>query len=383
VARVFVLLASEGTNDIRAWAFFADAILSNGLLETYRQHPLFNHPPVMGLFAAAILRLFPHDLRTFELLFKCLPFVADLAIAALVGRIAFERGSSRASSIGVAVAYLWSPVAILIAAHHGNTDPLLAAICLLAAWMAEDRRRAFWSGLILGAAINVKLVAVLLVLPLLLHHRKPRPALFFLAGLSLGVLPFLPIFLHAWPEFYRNAIAYNSNLENWGIPFLLLQMAQLGPLHAAASAALAVYRLILGRFLIEAGAIVIGLAGSWVPTLRAVDKAAMTLSLFLVLCPGFGVQYCIWPLPLLFASSLRHAIAYSIAGGVFLFVTYLHFWNGGLPAYSLFTTRYPLGAAIFGLLAWVVLIDFLKDRVQFALAGWGQAKRLGAVQIEA
>ena len=51
VASFVLLVCSTGTNDITNWEKFATAIQSDGLGQLYADQKLFNHPPLMGIFA--------------------------------------------------------------------------------------------------------------------------------------------------------------------------------------------------------------------------------------------------------------------------------------------------------------------------------------------
>ncbi len=101
--------------------------------------------------------------------------------------------------------------------------------------------------------------------------------------------------------------------------------------------------------------------------LDAVEAAALVMAGFLLLTPGFGIQYSVWVVPLLFAAAPRSAAAYSATGGVFAFLVYLDYWSGGFPARSDFHDRYAVAAALFGFWAWVVLLGFARNSLRVAL----------------
>src|SRR4029077_19868160 len=60
-----------------------------------------------------------------------------------------------------------------------------------AVWMADSKRRPLLAGLVLGAAVNVKLLPGLFVLPMLLLCRSWREFLRIFVGLAIMSLPFL------------------------------------------------------------------------------------------------------------------------------------------------------------------------------------------------
>jgi hypothetical protein len=354
--RVLVLGLSEGSNDIRTWETFAKSISEGGVLGTYLTMPGFNHPPLAGYYAELAAAVARATGAPFAPVFKIGPFVADLVVAGLLFR--FRRPAGRVAATAAAAAYLWSPVAILVTAHHGNTDTVLAALILAAAVLA-DRGHPVAAGLALGGAVNVKIVALLLVPVLALHFDTWRARLRLGGALAVGAVPFLPVVLYAWPAFSRNAVQYNSNLDHWGVPLFLLVLQPVQHAEAAATAALAWF-LPAGRYLILLGVGLVAWRGRS-GRRPAVEKGAAAMALMLVLAPGFGVQYAIWVLPVLMAASPRHAWPYGLTAGAFLFIVYLHFWNGGVPILSWFSSRLPLGGALFGVLAWGVQVSYLAS----------------------
>lgn len=373
-ARVAVVLLSTGSNDIFTWFQFVVSIRDDGLIETYRRIQGFNHPPLMGLYARLAGEV---NLRTgafFPYVYKIGPVVADLGVAALLWRFWRARGRSAVEAAAIVCAYLWSPIAILVAAYHGNTDSILAAAMLAAAVTAIGGRSPFVAGLVLGAAINVKIVAVFLIPPLWAQQRGRRSVVRYGSGLAVAALPFVPVLLLAGREFYRNAIAYNSSLEHWGVQLMLLQGEQMRHVANLAATAVDVYSA-AGRWIILGASLAMAALGRRGARINAVEAAALTMAGFLLLTPGFGIQYAVWVVPLLFAVAPRSAVAYSLVGGAFAFAVYLSYWTGTWPARSVFINRYAMAPALFGFWAWLVLLRFVRARLAAAL--WPPAPPTG------
>jgi hypothetical protein len=55
LVRIVVAGIGHGTNDAFIWQRFAEHIDAHGLAATYRALPRFNHPPLMGFLAQAVL----------------------------------------------------------------------------------------------------------------------------------------------------------------------------------------------------------------------------------------------------------------------------------------------------------------------------------------
>jgi 4-amino-4-deoxy-L-arabinose transferase-like glycosyltransferase len=378
LARAALLAVSEGSNDMRTWLEFAERISRNGVGELYDNHPFFNHPPLMGLFASAAYRLSSWSGLRFEWLFKLPMLLADLGTALLLyGRY---RPASKRRAAGAFALFCCNPAAILITAYHGNTDSLCASLMLLAA-VSMDGRRALGSGLALAASINVKLVPVLLIAPLLACVRDRKQAAQFLFGLALGVIPFVPYLLWHYAGFYAHALAYRSQKGIFGITFLTQQLAGLNHLGPVGKA--------LTRFWGGAGTLVVlgwplALAAlrrlRW-PQASACELGAATLLAFLVFAPGFGIQYLVYPAGLLFAVSLGSGACLGVVSGVHAFVLYASLWTGGVPYYSDFFIGQPPGALTLGLCTWILAGSILYQLMRRLRARVGPGPVRGRVAV--
>ena len=110
---------------------------------------------------------------------------------------------------------------------------------------------------------------------------------------------------------------------------------------------------------------ILGASGWNVYTARwnAYQLGAIGCALFLVLTPGFGVQYLIYVCPLLFAVSLGWAIGYATLAGVFAGLVYYSFWDHTVPVRSWLNTDVPMPVALVGLLVWMLLIAVLLQHL--------------------
>jgi hypothetical protein len=66
------------------------------------------------------------------------------------------------------------------------------------------------------------------------------------------------------------------------------------------------------------------------PKPRIFEQWGASLLLFLLVTPGFGIQYLYWVTPWVVALGARAAALLYITSGVFMFATYTY-WSGGLP----------------------------------------------------
>jgi len=361
-ARFTLALLSIGSNDGAAWHRFGEEVSRFGLLRTYQIDPDFNHPPLPAYWAAAVVKIVGAgddlgDIWIFSIVFKLPAILADCAGICLLWQI-WRGRIGRAGAWVVAALFALSLDAILVSGYHCNTDPVFVSLCLLAVYLMEDRGRPFWGGFALGAAINVKIIPVLLVPPLLLSCRRWRDLAWFLAGMAPWVLPFLPPLVLAHEHFVDNALSYNSVLDRWGVNFFVLfGRPAFNPNAPGGHFALWYYwharYLIVGW--IGVWAVVARLAGRW----GRYELAAVTFAIFLVLTPGFGVQYTVLVGLLLFAVRVDVATVYGLVAGLFLGAVYAAFRVGGVPLYSEWRSLIPPVPAFLGLMTWLLLVYFL------------------------
>ena len=362
ITRLALALVSIGSNDAAAWHRFGEEVSRFGLLRTYQIDPDFNHPPLPAYWAAAAVRIVGPgdnlgDIWIFSIVFKLPAILADCAGIYLLWWI-WRRRIEPAGAWVVAALFALSLDAILVSGYHCNTDPVFVSLCLLAVYLMEDRGRPFWGGFALGAAINVKIIPVLLVLPLLLSCRRWRDLAWFIAGMAPWVLPFLPPLLLAHKGFVDNALSYNSVLDRWGVNFFVLfGRPAFDP--SAAGGRFALWYYWHARYLIVAliglWAVVARLSGRW----GRYELAAVTFAIFLVLTPGFGVQYTVLVGLLLFAVRVDVATVYGLVAGLFLAAVYAAFRIGPVPLYSEWRSVIPPVPAFLGLMTWLLLVYFL------------------------
>ena len=218
--RVMLLFVTFGSNDIVTWERFGRQIADWGVLDEYQRGLRFNHPPLMGLWSRTAVWVADHTGIRFSVIFKLLPLTADVLGLWLIYALAKKHGGELHAWRAAAV-FSTSLVSIVITGHHGNTDSACAMLTLAAVALLADGRRPFLAGLALAAALNVKLIPLLLLPAVALLLPDVRTMLRFGAGLTLGLTPFLPPVLFVWQAFYRNAIAYQPRTLWWGIHYVL------------------------------------------------------------------------------------------------------------------------------------------------------------------
>jgi len=347
LARLVVWWTTIGSNDVIGWARHAESVGRIGLAETYRTVRLYNHPPLAGLYAMWALDSANQDVLVFARLLKLPALLGEALAMVLLARLGGMR---------LAALYALLPAPILVAAYHGNTDTLYAALALLAA-VAFDRKHHAVAGLAMAAALNVKLIPLVLVPLFLISAPTWRALLRFGAALALGALPYVPSLLAAGAAMHRNMVAYNSSADEWGF-LALLNDAERAPATQALAAPLKAAVLSLGRYLIMGGAVALAIASRLRLRLSLLQQAAVTSGLFLFFAPGFGIQYIAFPAPLILAVDATAGVFWGLASGAFaasLYGSYLVPRAPGEPLYSSFTAPFPGWCPEVGVVAWAGL----------------------------
>jgi hypothetical protein len=352
VLRLLVWAVSQGSNDIRTWYVFSLNIDLYGLESTYYDQPLFNHPPLMGLWSWLALSWSEASGLAFPLVFKLPSLVAEVVTGIVLFSV-YQRRGQTLNACAAFAAYGLSLSCIAISSYHGNTDALYFCLAFLAA-VAMERRAPFWAGLLLGAALNVKLIPVLIAVPLASRCVNLREFGRYVAGGLLGVTPFFWVFVtfedYTRAAFIENLFEYRSNLEYWGVELVVRWIHHLcyywfpglgdaarefgtwyaeagGRLLVLASIALGAWHALVSRRLRGAN-------GAGRTLLDSYQLTALGFALFLLFGSGFGVQYVGCIVAPLVATSILWSLLVSTTTGVFITVVYLTFVVEWWPVFS-------------------------------------------------
>lgn len=268
-------------------------------------------------------------------------------------KLAALRGLSvRQGPILIAV---MSPISILVAGFHGNTDPLMMFFTVAAVYAAECGGSPWLVGLLLGAAMNIKVVPVLLIPALLFWLDGLRKRAEFVTAVALtffaGSMPYL---VQDPKLILARVFGYGSLQGQWGWSLLPRILAQ--------NLGLSEWFTILAtreRVCLLLGILVLAVWMNRRGTKpRPFLQCGFVLFVFLAASPGWGVQYLDWLVVWTLALSVPAAAIFHLVGGVFLFFTY-HFWAGGFPWYLADSTKFgrrPWQVILLGQVIWVVIV---------------------------
>lgn len=329
-----------GTNDVLFFQSYAVTAARDGATALYRHgaplvawHPKsvepMAHPPAMLTLWTAVQYAQNVSGVPFRFWFRVLTTLAFLASAVLVWRLANAKA---------AIYYALCPTAIMISGFHGNSDPLVVAMVLTAVYAAECRHRPGWAGVCYGIACSIKVWPLFLVVAFMFGLKTGRDRLRFgvLAVATAAALAF-PYILADPALILSKVFSYRSDSGRWGLSQWPAYVPIGVPLAFLAVVATAIY-------LRKREASLTCLVG-W------------SILLFLVLTPGFGIQYLAWILPFCFLFGGRVTAAVYAISSVFLASLYTYL-SGGLPWYfadMLITRAGSPAITYFAELCWLTL----------------------------
>jgi 4-amino-4-deoxy-L-arabinose transferase-like glycosyltransferase len=355
--KLWLALTTYGTNDVKYWNTFMDYIVARGSVTIYRDIWYYNHPPLMSGMLWLLSHFVRHAPNGFPFLIR-LPAIGADVVSVIVTyrlvRFAWDERRALVCAMGVAL----SPILVMVSGFHGNTDPLFMCLVLLAADRLVIGRSALVAGLLLGLAINVKLVP-LIVVPVFFFYLPTLAAKmrFVLALVLVVSAGFGYHVLVAYPFMKKNVFDYAGLKGIWGITELCAAgYPAIVSLHGGAVLKKLIALLITGRAVMLAWPR--RTSDSPAAACRFLHALGWAFLIFLLLTPGFGVQYLAWLAIAAFLCEPIGAIGFNLLGGAFMFSIY-HYWNRGFPwnfadSDSVGTWRAP--QALLGRAAWIYLV---------------------------
>ncbi|GAB4403809.1 MAG: hypothetical protein OHK0052_26610 [Anaerolineales bacterium] len=313
-----VILKVGGGYDIESFALVGE-MLAHGR-EIYAATEGVNRHPYLPLYLywlAAAWNLAQLTGLVFVQVVRLLPIAADVGVslALFVGL----RGRDAHLAWQAGLLYALNPVAVFVAAYHGQFDALPGLFLLLAVlWM--ERERAAGSGFWLGLGILAKSYPVLALPMLFWQARGARAKAMLLTGAVLVPLGGVALYAFGFSAapllILRRALTYNWGVGIWGYTYLLRMAAQIFEQPD-------LYRWVFawGRVLTLAV-----LAGVFLWRARHEPPARgilLILLTFFAAGHAFSIQYLGWLLPLaLWNGEFRWARRYTLAAFAYMFLVY-------------------------------------------------------------
>ena len=289
------------------------------------QQVLKGHDPLVVLpryqwnFLPFMPYVFALELKTgltWEVAVKLAPVAADLITVILVGHLSDQDQAGTARLL-----YALSPVAILVAAWHGQVEPIAVALGLTGMILAA-RGAAGSAGLAAGLAAAAKTWPLLFMVPILRSLPWRRwPVAITAAVVALGAwLVAAVVVLHdGVHRVFDGVTGYRSLTGTWGWSGLLHLTHHLGSGYTGPGIETAQK---IGT-VVTAVAILASIAVF--RKAPAPEMMAAVLLAFIATTAGFGPQYLLWPVALLCAvcRDRPFALLYMVLSAGYVGVFYL------------------------------------------------------------
>jgi hypothetical protein len=291
--RVALLLTVRANYDTESYDIVTEIARRGG--DPYAETDRYNYSPLwsrvlLGTAFAADLT----GLRRTTVL-GLLLLAGDAATSALIFLLARRRRSGLAAGLA-ALSFFGNPVSVLVSSAHLQFDGL-AILFLVGAVVLSEKGRDFSAAASLSLSLLVKHVTALHP-PL--FRRRPglrgwvpvvAPYVVFLASLA----PYAA----SWREIRDRVLLYRGLTYQYGFEaLLLLGVPEWVPIALFAAAVVA--------------------ALVWLRRVELVRASRLLFLVILVFAPGFGRQYCVWPIALgAVGGGLGYAL-YSVVAGAFV-----------------------------------------------------------------
>jgi hypothetical protein len=320
-------LTTFGSTDVAYWSEFKDYIVQNGTVSIYQHYWHYNHPPMMSGLLWLLAPLVPYAPNGFPFLIRLPAILSDVVTGLLLYDLGSRAWGPR-RGLWAALLFWASPVSIMVSGYHGNTDPVFMMLILLAARQALRGKPAWHVGALLGLACNVKLVPVVTVPLFFFWLPTRREKAWFATGmLALLLLGYGYHLTHCFAAMRKNVFDYPSDARSWGLPgfhFLLGLRSQGWALAALMRKPFLILLAIIG--------VGFGRRANQLPPERRPATLLLGLGwiflVFLILTPGFGVQYLSWLNVVFPFLGLAGMLGYNLVAGTYLYNVY-DFWNRG------------------------------------------------------
>lgn len=377
--KLWLALTTVGTNDVYAWQAFMEYIVKNGSVTIYRDIGAYNHPPLISLLLRAMSPLARHAPNGVPFVIRLPAIAADVVSSIVVFRLV-RLGWTERRALVCAVGVALNPILIMVSGFHGNTDPVFMSLVLLAADRLLIAESPLTAGLLLGLSINVKLVPLLVVPVFLFHLRGLAARTRFCVGLAMVLA--VGYGYHVWmayPFIRRNVFGYGGQRGEWGLG----ELFGAGWPFIKSPQASSWLKLIIGVVITVRAAILARLRGpSEAQGLarQLLVSIGWAFLIFMLMTPGFGIQYLAWLAIASFLISPAGGVVYGLVGGSFMFSVY-HYWNRGFPwniADSDAVGLWGDAQVLLGRVTWLFLVFWAASMIRDALAhsrGWRRVVR--------
>jgi len=358
VGKVVIASRTFGSTDALLWEANLRQLREAGPVELYEKgtdlhdngvswhHEVFNHPPFMVHVLSAGGWVSERSRMPFRFWLRLACAAADLLSILLLLRMRTSQTMPSPAALFLVAA---SPISLLISGFHGNTDPIMMALLVLALYLAH-RNAAGLSGGVLALAAGIKIVPLLFVPALVFALPGRKRAVFLTAAAGIYLLGSFPLAFSHPALICSRVFGYNPQAAVWGMSRLVAAFGR----EAVTSSYLHMAK---GTLLLILAAVSVWL-NVHKPRPPLFLRCGPLPFVLLSITPGFGVQYLTWLVPFACLLSAKQALAFHGAGGLLLTLYYTRAAHG-FPWYlaNSAATQVWYGSVIYAaLLCWAVIV---------------------------
>ena len=302
--RIYLVVFTQGTQDVEIWERHARDVERWGLIAYYHADPSANHPPFITEVETLLVRISDTTGIPFRILLRAPFALLDLGTTFLLLLILAE---CRWRFV-VAAIYWLNPLSLIFSAYHGNTDSAIAFLLMLCVWLLS-KEKPLVAAVTLGLSLWIKLPTILALPAFCFFIPKWRERFQFLAIVgAVGLASYVPALMLDPAIIWKNVFGYRAQLlhttagiPTWG-PSVLLFSIIAPPQNWPVS-----FRAPVIFFLNESWLVGLALVLLLVWLRRArreISELGATIGqsyvIVLALSGGFSFQYFAWSLPFWF-----------------------------------------------------------------------------------
>jgi Gpi18-like mannosyltransferase len=329
--RFLLALLTQGTNDVVITKYFMQRLNELGFIEIYRAETWMNHPPLFLFYLKILHFLEPH----FNAVGLSWPFMvripavmADAGSTLLIYQIA-KAIWNESHAPWAALLFAVNPTGIMISGFHGNTDPVMMFLVLACLYVLLIRRTEFIAGMLLGLAMNIKVVPLLIWPAIFFWLSGWQQRRNFFGGTLLLLLTGFGyhIFLTDAPVFER-VFLYRSFSGIYGITKFA---------HKLGLNSIPGHRWLLLSAIVLVSFRTVRSFGSKLPSDRSqalLYGVAVSLVCFFVLTFGWSIQYFTWAVATIGFLGFGYYVAFALSTSVATWSIYNNWCVGDWMAYA-------------------------------------------------
>ncbi len=341
VLKIYCAATTFGSCDVTIHCRFGQIVDSMGLDYMYRLDRHFNHPPVTGEFFGLLYhvaaRITPPIAdavpRSFPFLLRLPSIIADVLALLVLLRLHQKTGHPPVWSL---VLFALSPVTFMVSGFHGNVDPVMVCLLLVATYFCVEES-VLLSAMFLALACATKIIPLFLVPAFFFFwlNRGAKPAFKFAAIFSCSCAAVWSEALIGSPSyFFRNVLSYSSYAGGWGITYWCVFF--MDALHFDVTPQ-SLNRLLPLLTVLKIVVVGLAIALGWLRRKQSGIGFLGTVGLcwicFAIFAPGFIPYYLVWMAPFVLLYSPAWYVALTVASTIYLFA-YYNMMSHGIPDLS-------------------------------------------------